>query len=125
MTNRYQTIDRRQRLACACNCGLEATLDKLRVVEIGARKALVLPGCEGRFREEMAARRHLREIVMRPAGLLYRVRHVREVYRLQRLLCERNGSRKTAWRTAIIYLLGQRLGLWVAAFWRKVGGCGF
>lgn len=118
MTTGYQTIDRRQKMACACNCGQKATLDHFRIVEHGGSKSLVLPGCEARFREELASIAMLRELVTRHCAWWQRVRHVRTVYRLQAFISERQGSRLTAWRTAAIYLLGPRIGLLLSEYWR-------
>lgn len=118
MTNGYQTIDRRPRLPCGCGCGQEATLPHF--TKQGAQ--LILPGCLDAHRERRASQGRLREIVTKQRSFWQRATHCHAVYALQRCIFARQGAhaaRRTALRSAVVYLVGQRVGLWVSMFWRK------
>lgn len=116
------TIDRRPLLSCSCGCGQHATLPHLRVIPTESGTMLILPGCIPAYEERMAAQKQMREIVTRQRGPWQRVKSCRSVYRLQRAIFDRQGAaqaRRTALRSATVYLVGRRLGLLVSMCWRK------
>lgn len=114
----YTTIDRRHKLPCGCGCGQEATLPHFTKDD----GKLILPGCLESHHERQAAQRELREIACRQQGFWRRAGNFRRVYRLQRGIFARQGAstaRKSALRSAAIYLCGRRAGLWLSLVWRK------
>lgn len=116
------SIDRRPLLDCSCGCGQQATLPHLRVISTEKGTMLILPVCIPAYEERMAAQKQLREIVTRQRSLWQRVKSCRSVYRLQRAIFARQGARaarRTALRSATVYLVGRRLGLLVSMCWRK------
>ena len=116
--NTYTTIDRRPKLPCGCGCGKEATLQYF--LKVDGR--LILPSCVDAHEERKSAQRLLREIILRQSGFWRRMSRCRRVYRLQFGIFERQGAaqaRRTAFRSAVIYLLGTRAGLWASLLWRK------
>lgn len=130
------SIDRRPLLDCSCGCGQQATLPHLRVISTEKGTMLILPGCIPAYEERAASQKQLREIVTQGIAIaqgaivradkqrtfLGRLRYVGVVYRLQRFIFSRNGARaarRTALRSATVYLVGRRLGLLVSMCWRK------
>lgn len=118
--NHYTTNDRRQKLSCDCGCGQEATLPSFLRINTENSAKLILPGCVEAHNERMAAQRQLREVVTRHLSFWQRVKSCGSVYRLQRSIFDRQATgRRTAFRSAVIYLVGTRVGLWVSLVWRK------
>lgn len=117
------SIDRRPLLECSCGCGKRATLPHLRVIPTEKATMLILPGCIPAYEERAASQKQLREIVLRQCSSFWsRARNVRAVYGLQRSIFARQGARaarRTALRSATVYLVGRRLGLLVSMCWRK------
>lgn len=117
------SIDRRPLLNCSCGCGQKATLPNFIIIPTDTGKMVILRGCIPAYEERAAIQKQLREIVLRQCSSFWsRARNVRVVYGLQRAIFDRQGARaarRTALRSAAVYLVGRRLGLLVSMCWRK------
>jgi hypothetical protein len=106
--------------ACDCGCGQNARWNRLVPIRTAVRAAYVLEECRGPFLREITAGQKLRALIASTRGMsfLRRWPHTADLYRLQVTLHARHhgtrAARRAALRTAALFCLPRRLGLWLS-----------
>lgn len=109
------TIDHRKKIKCACGCQREASLPFFRIVVDGDERYSVLPACEGKFREKLAASSQLIDMVRARHPWPERARRSRTIFNLHRAI---GRSRTLAFRGAMIFALPKSVGNALGKVWR-------